>query len=40
MIEEQQRELNRQSSEDKNRIAPGLPFRIGFGLSDEVDRHK
>lgn len=40
MIEEQQRELNRQNSEDKNRIAPGLPFRIGFGLSDEVDRHE
>jgi hypothetical protein len=40
MIEEQQRELKRQNSEDKNRVAPGLPFKIGFGLSDEVDRHE
>ena len=40
MIEEQQRELERQNSEGKNCIAPGLPSRIGFGLSDEVDRQE
>lgn len=39
-IEEQQRELKRQNSKDKNLTATGLPFRIGFGLSDEVDRHE
>ena len=33
MIEEQQRQLER-----KNRIIPDLPFRIGLGLSDEVDK--
>jgi tetratricopeptide (TPR) repeat protein len=38
MLEEQQREVERQTSESKNSIAPGLPFRIGFGLSDELDR--
>jgi hypothetical protein len=40
MIEEQQREQKYQSSPGKNCIAPGLPFRIGFGLSDEVDKHQ
>lgn len=38
MLEEQQREVERQTSESKNSVAPGLPFRIGFGLSDQSDR--
>ena len=37
MIEEQERELEYQKLGGENLIAPGLPFRIGSGLSDEVD---
>lgn len=40
MLEEQQREVERQTSENKNSTAPYLPFRIGFGLSDELDKQE
>lgn len=40
MIEEKYRENEYQASQGKNRIAPGLPFKIGFGLSDEVDKNQ
>lgn len=38
MIEEQQRKLKYQNLEGKKRTTPGLSFRVGLGLSDEVDR--
>lgn len=38
MLEEKLREAERQSDGSESRVAPLMPFKVGFGLSDEFDK--
>lgn len=38
MIEEKRRDAERQNDGSEGLVAPGMPFRVGYGLSDEIDK--